>query len=52
VEYPDLGDVARVVADGHWFPDVGGQGRGEVAQALEVDAVAVHHAGLGDHDQQ
>ena len=52
VEHPDLGDVAWVVADGDRFPDVIGQGGGEVAQALEVDAVAVHSAGCGDHDQQ
>jgi len=52
MEHPDLGDIARVVADGHLAPDVGGECGVEVAQALEADAVAVHGAGLGDHDQQ
>jgi len=34
------------------FADVGGEGRVEVAQALEADAVSVHHPGLGDLDEQ
>lgn len=52
VEHPDLGEVARIIAKGHRFADISGQGGVEIAQPLEVDAVAVDDAGLGDHDQQ
>jgi len=52
VEDPDLAEVAGVVADGDGLTDVGGEGRVEVAQTLEADAVAVHHPGLGDLDEQ
>ena len=52
VEHPDLGQVARVVADGDGLADIRGQHRINVAQALEVDAVAPHAARLGEHDQQ
>ena len=52
VEDPDLGQIAGVIADGHRLADVGGQHRVQVAQALEVDAVALDGAGLGDHHQQ
>ena len=52
VEHPDFGKVAWIIANGHRFADLGGQGGIEIAQALEVDAVAVDEAGLSDPDQQ
>ena len=52
VKHPDLGQVARVVADSDGLPDIRGQQRVNVAQPLEVDAVALHAARLGEHDQQ
>ncbi len=52
MEDPDLAEVAGVVADGDRFADVGGKDRVEVAQALEANAVAVHHPGRGDLDEQ
>jgi len=44
--------VAGAAADGDGLADVGGESRVEVAQALEADAVAVHHPGYGDLDEQ
>jgi hypothetical protein len=52
VEDPDLGQVARVVADGDRLADEAGERRGDVAQALEADAVAPHAPRLGVQDQQ
>ncbi len=52
VEQPDLGQVARVVADGDRLADEAGERRGDVAQALEADAVAPHATRLGMQDQQ
>ena len=44
VEHPDLGNVARVVADGDALPDECGERRIHVAQALKVDPVPAHLA--------
>lgn len=53
MEDADLGDVARVVADGDRFADVLAEHGGvEVAQAEQVDAVGVDLARLGDGEQQ
>lgn len=52
VEDPDLAEVPGVVADGHGLADVGRQGGGEVAESLEVDAVAVHDPRPRDLDEQ
>ena len=52
VEDPDLGHVARVVADDDALADVGGQHRVQVAQRLEVDAVGVDRARPGDGQEQ
>jgi len=52
MKHPDLAEVARVVPDRHGLADVGGQGWVQVTQALEADAVAVHHPRLGDHHEQ
>lgn len=47
VKDPDLGRVARVVADGDGLADAGGQRRVDVAWPLETDAVASHAARRG-----
>jgi hypothetical protein len=52
VEQPDFGQVAGVVADGDHLADEAGERRGNVAQALEADAVAPHATRLGMQDQQ
>ena len=52
VEQPDFGQVAGVVADGDRLADEAGERRGDVAQALEADAVAPHATRLGMQDQQ
>ncbi len=52
VEHSDLGQVARIVADGDGLADVAGERRAGVAQALEVDAVAPNDTQPGVHDQQ
>ena len=52
VEHPDFGQVARIVADGDGLADIGGQDRIDVAQSLEMNAVAPHAARLGEHDEQ
>ena len=44
---PDLGDVARVVADGDALAHEGGERGIEIAQAAEADAVAPDHARTG-----
>ncbi len=51
-EHADLAEVAGVVADGDPLPDVGRQRGCEVAQALEVDPVAVHGVRGRDHHQE
>ena len=40
VEEPDFGQVARVIADGDRLADEARERRGDVAQALEADAIA------------
>ena len=52
VEDPDLGQVARIIANGDGVADIGRQGRVAVAQPLEANAVAPHDARLGVHHQQ
>ena len=47
-----LAGVAGVVADGHGLRDIGGQHRGDVAGALEADAVALDDAGGRGGEQQ
>ena len=51
-EDPDLGHVARVVADDDLLADVVGQDRVEVSQPLKPDSVGMDLAGLGDGQQQ
>ncbi len=48
----NLGDVAWVVADGDGVPDEWGECWCEVPLTLEVDAIPLHHAALGDRQQQ
>lgn len=52
MKHPDFSNIARVVSDGDWLTHVGGESRVDVAEPLEVNAVAPHNAGLCDHDQQ
>ncbi len=52
MEDADLAEVAGVVAHGHGFTDVVGEREREVAQAVHVQAVAVHDPGAGDGEQQ
>ena len=51
-EDPDLGEVARVVADRDGLADKGRERRLDVAQALEPDPVAVHLTRPDDGQQQ
>jgi hypothetical protein len=51
-ENPDLGEVARVVADCDRLADEGRECRIDVAQALEPYSVALHPAGPSDGQQE
>ena len=44
--------VARIVANRHRLPDIGGERGIEIPNSLEVDAVAAHDARPGDLHQQ
>src|SRR5699024_3827331 len=48
----DLGEVARVIADGDRAPDEGGERGREVALSLEMDAVPLDRAVLGDSQEE
>jgi hypothetical protein len=52
VEHPDLRNIAGVVANGDALANEGSQGRIEIAQAAEPDAVTPDHAGSGHHEEQ
>ena len=52
VEQPDLGQVARVVADGHRLAHESRERGRHVAQPLEVDAITPDSARRGVQEQQ
>src|SRR5919199_3932334 len=49
---PQFGHIARVVANGHVLSDIRGQGRVEIAKALEMNAILVDTPRLGHRQEQ
>lgn len=47
MEVPDLGQIARGIANSDAFADVGGQRRNMVTQSLKSDAIEIDGAGGG-----
>ena len=52
VENADLADVSGVVSEGDGLPDVAGEDWGDVAQALEADAIALNFARCLDGQEE
>jgi hypothetical protein len=50
MKHPDLSHVTRVVTNGHRLAHVGGERYIEIAQSLEMDAIAADDPGGGDLD--